>query len=86
MENVRVVPAQRNVRKAPQAREYVWKLQDNDFDGDLPPFLGDWRVNVQGREPVDFFRHLFPIALIDESAQHQHVCSAERERKPGCDK
>lgn len=30
----------------------------------LPPFLGDWRVNVEGREPVDFFRHLFPIDLI----------------------
>ncbi|CAG6022016.1 unnamed protein product [Menidia menidia] len=67
VENVHVVPAQRNVRKTPQAREYVWKLQDNDFDGDLLPFLGDWRVNVQGREPIDFFSHLFPIALIDES-------------------
>lgn len=33
----------------------------------LPPFLGNWKVNVKGRQPVNFFRHLFPRDLIDET-------------------
>lgn len=30
-----------------QACKYIWKVQDNDFEGDLPPFLGDWELNVE---------------------------------------
>lgn len=36
----------------------VWKVQDNHFDGHLPPFLRDWKVNV--------FGYLFPNDLIDD--------------------
>ncbi|CAK6983472.1 PREDICTED: piggyBac transposable element-derived protein 2-like [Scomber scombrus] len=81
VENVRMGPAQRNVCKAPactQARKYVWKLQDNDFDGDLPPFLGDWKVNVEGGEPVDFFRHLFPLDLIDEIVHNTNMYALQK--------
>ncbi len=37
VEDAHMEPA-RHVRT--QARKYLWKVQDNDFDGDLPPFLG----------------------------------------------
>ncbi|KAM7402171.1 hypothetical protein PAMP_017435 [Pampus punctatissimus] len=49
-----------------QARKNIWKVQDNNFDGDLTPFLGEWKLNVEGRDPIDFFRHLFPADLIDD--------------------
>lgn len=70
VENFCMVPAQKNAYKAPD-HSHVWKLQDNVFDGDLSPFLGDWKVNVEVREQINFFRHLFPFDLID--AQHQQV-------------
>lgn len=42
-------------------------LEDNHFQGDLLPFLGEGKVNVEGTEPVDFFfMHLFPEDLITE--------------------
>ncbi|KAJ0057346.1 hypothetical protein NL108_004931 [Boleophthalmus pectinirostris] len=49
-----------------QARKNTWKVQDNDFDGVLPAFLGEWKLNVEGRDPIDFFRHLFPADHIDD--------------------
>lgn len=44
---------------------HVWKIKDNEFEGDLAPFLGEWKVNIEGTEPIDFFMHLFPEELID---------------------
>lgn len=47
----------------PPTRASIWKIGDNQFEGDLPPFLGQWKANVQGTEPVEFFMHLFPEEL-----------------------
>ncbi|XP_062853638.1 piggyBac transposable element-derived protein 2-like [Trichomycterus rosablanca] len=80
-ENVRMVPTQRNICKAPactQPRKYVWKVQDNNFEGDLPPFLGDRKVNVEGREPIDLFRHLFPLDLIDEIVHNTNMYALQK--------
>lgn len=46
--------------------KHVWKTKDNEFEGDLAPFLGEQKVNVEGSELIDFFMHLFPEDLIDE--------------------
>lgn len=46
--------------------KHVWKNKDNEFEGELPPFLGELKVNIEGTEPIDFFMHLFPEDLIDE--------------------
>lgn len=35
-------------------------MKDNHFQADSPPVLGEWKVNVEGTEPIDFFMHLFP--------------------------
>ncbi|XP_014865728.1 PREDICTED: piggyBac transposable element-derived protein 2-like, partial [Poecilia mexicana] len=80
-ENVHMVPTQRNVHKGHahnQPRKYVWKVQDNNFDGDLPPFLGERRVNVDGREPIDFFRYLFPLDLIDEIVHNTNMYALQK--------
>ncbi|XP_027899099.1 piggyBac transposable element-derived protein 2-like [Xiphophorus couchianus] len=76
-----MVPAQRNVHKGhtcTQPRKYVWKVQDNNFDGDFPPFLGERRVNVDGREPIDFFRYLFPLDLIDVIVHNTNMYALQK--------
>uniref|UniRef100_A0A3Q3J369 PiggyBac transposable element-derived protein domain-containing protein n=1 Tax=Monopterus albus TaxID=43700 RepID=A0A3Q3J369_MONAL len=64
-----------------QACKNVWKFQDNDFNGDLPPLLGDWKLNVEGRDPVDFFRHLFPADLIDDIVHNTNLYALQKGRE-----
>lgn len=61
-----------------QARKNIWKVQDNDFDGDLPPFLGEWKLNVEGKDPIDFFRHLFPAVLIDDIVHNTNLYALQK--------
>ncbi|XP_058235983.1 activating transcription factor 7-interacting protein 1 isoform X3 [Hemibagrus wyckioides] len=51
----------------------VWKAKDNQFEGNLPRFLGEWKVNVEGTEPIDFFIHLFPEDLLDEIVHNTNL-------------
>ncbi|KAM3863421.1 deleted in lung and esophageal cancer protein 1-like [Diretmus argenteus] len=44
---------------------YRWKAMDNEF-GDLPTILGESKMNVEGRDPIDFFSHLFTEEMIDD--------------------
>ena len=61
-----------------QACKNIWKVQDNHFDRDLPPFLGQWKFNVEGREPIDFSRHLFPADLIDDIVKNTNLYAPQK--------
>lgn len=39
----------------------------------MPRFLGEWKVNVRGTEPIDFFIHLFPEDLLDEIVHNTNL-------------
>ncbi|KAM3605588.1 uncharacterized protein V6R79_001447 [Siganus canaliculatus] len=43
-----------------------WKTMENEFGGDLPTFLGERQINVEGRDPIDFFSHLLTWKMIDD--------------------
>lgn len=53
--------------KAHKKSEHLWRVKDNHFGADLPPFLGEWKLNVSGSEAVDFFTHLFPEELVNDT-------------------
>lgn len=36
-------------------------------------FLGQWKVNVEGTEPIDFFMHLFSQDLINEIVHNTNL-------------
>ncbi|KAF7219873.1 piggyBac transposable element-derived protein 2-like [Nothobranchius furzeri] len=61
-----------------QARTIIWKVQGNVFDGDLPCFLGEWNFNVEGKDPIDFFRHLFPEDLIDNITYNTNLYALQK--------
>lgn len=60
--------------------KHVWKSKDNEFDGGLPPSSGQWKVNIEGTDPINLFMHLFPEDLIVEMVLY---ALQKRERKPG---
>uniref|UniRef100_A0A3B5KWX9 PiggyBac transposable element-derived protein domain-containing protein n=1 Tax=Xiphophorus couchianus TaxID=32473 RepID=A0A3B5KWX9_9TELE len=60
--------------------KYVWKVQDNNFDGDFPPFLGE-RVNVDGRQPINFFRYWFPLDLTDEMVHNTNMYALQTRKE-----
>lgn len=60
------------------ACENTWKVQENDLDGDLPPSLGELKLNVEGRDPIDFFRHLFPADLIDDIVNNTNLYALQK--------
>ena len=45
---------------------HVQKIKDNQFEGDLPSFLGEWKVNLERTEPIDFIMHLFPEDMLSD--------------------
>lgn len=57
---------------------HVWKTKDNQFEGDLPPFLGEWKVNVKGTEPIDVLMHLFPEDLINEIMHNTNLYALQK--------
>lgn len=46
----------------PKHKQKYLGAKSNQFVRDLPP--GEWKVNVEGTEPIDFLMHLFPKELM----------------------
>ncbi|KAK5598513.1 hypothetical protein CRENBAI_009313 [Crenichthys baileyi] len=64
-----------------QKSRNIWINKDNDFGRELPPFLGEWKVNVEGEEPMDFFMRLFPEDLISEIVQNTNLYALQKEKE-----
>ncbi|KAK0142248.1 PiggyBac transposable element-derived protein 3 [Merluccius polli] len=56
----------------------VWKAKDNQFEGDLPPFLGESKMNVEGTDPIDFFMHLFTQDMIDDIVYNTNLYAFQK--------
>ncbi|KAK0136549.1 PiggyBac transposable element-derived protein 3 [Merluccius polli] len=56
----------------------VWKAKDNQFEGDLPPFLGESKMNVEGTDPIDFFIHLFTQDMIDDIVYNTNLYAFQK--------
>ncbi|KAJ0022655.1 hypothetical protein NQD34_014789 [Periophthalmus magnuspinnatus] len=52
-----------------QARKNIWK--------DLT-FLRECKLNVERRDPIDFFRHLFPADLIDDIVHNTNLYALQK--------
>lgn len=59
--------------RAKAQKKHLWRAKDNQFGADLPPFLGEWKLNVNGSEPIDFFSYLFPEELVNEIVQNTNL-------------
>uniref|UniRef100_A0A3B4VGZ0 PiggyBac transposable element-derived protein domain-containing protein n=1 Tax=Seriola dumerili TaxID=41447 RepID=A0A3B4VGZ0_SERDU len=55
-----------------------WKAKDNEFGGDLPTFLGESQMNVEGRDPIDFFSHLFTQEMIDDIVFNTNLYAVQK--------
>ena len=44
----------------------------------MPTFLGEWKVNVEGKETINFFMHLFPEELIDDIVQNTNMYALQK--------
>lgn len=75
-----VPPNRAQEKKAENTSRNIWKAKDNQFEGELPPFLGEWKVNVEGTEPIHFFMHLFPEELMNEMCIIQTCMHSKKER------
>ncbi|KAM4588720.1 piggyBac transposable element-derived protein 3-like [Odontesthes bonariensis] len=56
----------------------VWKAKDNQFEGDLPPFLGESKMIVEGADPIDFFMHLFTQDMIDDIVYNTNLYAVQK--------
>ncbi|KAG7236450.1 hypothetical protein INR49_000928 [Caranx melampygus] len=56
----------------------VWKAKDNQFEGDLPLFLGESKMNVEGADPIDFFMHLFTQDIIDDIVYNTNLYAVQK--------
>ncbi|KAK0156037.1 hypothetical protein N1851_001418 [Merluccius polli] len=56
----------------------VWKAKDNQFEGDLPPFLGESKMNVEGTDPIDFFMQLFTQDMIDDIVYNTNLYTFQK--------
>uniref|UniRef100_A0A3B1KIQ1 PiggyBac transposable element-derived protein domain-containing protein n=1 Tax=Astyanax mexicanus TaxID=7994 RepID=A0A3B1KIQ1_ASTMX len=52
--------------------------EDNQFEGDLPPFLGRARMNVEGADPIDFFMHLFTQDMINDIVHNTNLYAVQK--------
>ena len=44
----------------------------------MPSFLGKWKVNVEGTEPIDFFMHLFPEDLLSDIVHNSNLYALQK--------
>lgn len=56
----------------------TWRSMDNEFGGDLPTFLGESQMNVEGRYPIDFFSHLFTQEMIDDIVFNTNLYAVQK--------
>ncbi|XP_037397374.1 piggyBac transposable element-derived protein 2-like [Pygocentrus nattereri] len=56
----------------------IWKAKDNQFEGDLPPFLGESKMNVEGADPIGFFMHLFTQDMINDIVHNTNLYSVQK--------
>ncbi|KAG9280005.1 piggyBac transposable element-derived protein 3-like, partial [Astyanax mexicanus] len=52
--------------------------EDNQFEGDLPPFLGESKMNVEGADPIDFFMHLFTQDMINDIVHNTNLYAVQK--------
>uniref|UniRef100_A0A3B1KJ79 PiggyBac transposable element-derived protein domain-containing protein n=1 Tax=Astyanax mexicanus TaxID=7994 RepID=A0A3B1KJ79_ASTMX len=56
----------------------IWRAKDNQFEGDLPPFLGESKMNVEGADPIDFFMHLFTQDMINDIVHNTNLYAVQK--------
>lgn len=74
-------PAPPAKAKKKQQKRHTWKVKDSPCEGVLPDFLGEWSLNVQATEPLEFFLHLFPEELIDDITYHTNLYALQKGRE-----
>lgn len=58
----------------------VWKAKDNQFEGDLPPFSGESKMNVEVTDPIDLFIHLFTKDMIDDIVYDTNLYAVQKRK------
>lgn len=59
----------------------TWRAMDNEFGGDLPTFLGESQMNVEGSYPIDFFSHIFTQEMIDDIVFNTNLMLCKKEMR-----
>lgn len=52
--------------------------KDDAFVGNLPHFLGESKVNVEGTEPIALFIHQFPEHLLPDTVHHTSLYALQK--------